>query len=59
MNDKTKEMLEDCESAKTCSNVDFTSWEREFIDRARIHLDRFGKLTPRMYDKLCEVWEKI
>lgn len=54
-----EEMLDDCNSAKDCSNVEFTAWEEKFLESITEQFDERGSLTEKQEDRLRSIWEKI
>lgn len=52
-------MIEDCESARSCSNHPFTKWEVDFIDSVLEQYEERGSLSPKQEETLTKIWEKI
>lgn len=59
MSEAISTMLSDCESAKTCSNHNFSKWELDFIDSVIEQFEERGGLTAKQEETLEKIWEKI
>lgn len=53
------EKLEDCVSASSCQNHPFTAWELEFIDDTAEQLRVYRTLSPKQWDTIEKIWDKI
>jgi hypothetical protein len=54
-----EEMIEDCNSAKTCSNHPFSAWELDFINSITEQFEEKGGLSTLQQEHLEAIWEKI
>jgi hypothetical protein len=55
---EVRSKIEDLDSSKNV--VEWNDWEAEFIENMAEKLEFSTiKVTPKQYEKICDLWEKI